>query len=126
MRDLKLVIKTDSITVVDAISMKDIYNDYLEFARNCNDEEDYEEESENKYYDIANKEIYVYLKQELPDKYINLFIEIIKSFFDLNVLWVFENYIYLKRFGTLASSTNEVKLLSVELKRDKEMVKKYV
>lgn len=40
--------------------------------------------------------------------------------------YVFENYIYLKRFGTLASSTNEVKLLSVELKRDKEMVKKYV
>lgn len=107
-----LMRKADSLLGLEGkhkkISMQDIYEDYLEFHR-----EEVDDDYENTFYSIEDKEISIWLKQDLPEKYLNLFMERIKSFFSNRVLEVFENAIYLTKFDSLSPCDNNVKLLDL-------------
>ena len=90
------------------ITMEDIYNDYFEYKR-----EEVDDDYEETYYSINDKEISIWLQQELPGKFLQMFVQRIKSFFENNVLEVFENAIYLTKFDSLCHCDNKVKLLDL-------------
>lgn len=97
-----------AISIDTSFNMKNIYEDYLEFQR-----EETDDVSENTFYSVDGKEISIWVKQDLPDKFLKLFVQRIRSFFENNVLEIFENAIYLTKFDSLCSLDNRAKLLDL-------------
>ena len=112
-------------------SLERIYDTYLSYTNQRVD--DFEEKT---FYNISSysKEengkcdsIYIQLKDFLPDNFEEIIIRRIKSFFELDIYNVFENYEYLCQFESFHKPIDKLELLDLELvDSDGTLIKKYV